>query len=124
MIRAKYEEQLANGLEKLKVKTSSNNEPNLPAATSISQLFCSPSAMCGGGSIETPLHSDRSGSSNWTTASGGNDRSVVAHSYLGNRDGYDDSSVLSSVSESESESEDKPQAVTLKSIVVRTRTPN
>ena len=124
MIRAKYEEQLANGLEKLKVKTSSNNEPNLPAATSISQLFCSPSAMCGGGSIETPLHSDKSGSSNWTTASGGNDRSVVADSYLGNRDGCDDSSVLSSVSESESESDDEPQAVTLKSIVVRTRTPN
>jgi hypothetical protein len=129
VIRKKYEEQLANGFEDLKLKSTA---PTHQPSTSISQLFCSPTTLCGGGKHSTtgslPPQSPKSRTSSRTSSNASDsfttlDKSI-SDSYLRQRGIYDDSSVLSSVSESESESDDEPEQLKLKSIVVRTRTLN
>lgn len=130
MIQKKHEEQLANGLEDLKVKS---NIVTNPGSTSISELFCSPSIMCDGSDTHSttaslPRRSPKRGTSSRASSNGGESSSTlgnsVSESYLRERGIFDDSSVLSSVSESESESDDEPESLKLKSIVVRTRTLN
>jgi hypothetical protein len=142
MIRKKNQEKkLANAAAALlKDANQSNSIPGCNPSTasqssqsndnsSVREFFCSPS-ICVVDAAEKPTKSKRrDGASRSRARSPLGDFSMdnsALDSYLREHGIYDDSSVLSSVSESESESESEEERETLveKSIVVRKRTYN